>query len=413
MLHNEVRDLKTRKAITILIILVLTALSLSGCTTFEHFKIAFIDKQEPKEGTIRIGVFEPLSGADSSKAALEIEGIEMAHEMYPTVAGKEVELIYADNKSDIDAVDTAIETLISHEPLIILGSYGNVYSLAASKHINDAKVPTIAITNANPLITKNYKYYCRVCYVDSNQGDLLARYVLNDRQEKTAGVLVPANDDAALAEATAFTDRMRAETGDDDAIVVYEDFESGAKDFSKQLKKIKASGVKQVLITGDSADAINIINQAAKKGLDVQFLGSSEWGTEDFIKALDNQVRADNMAFVQFFASDGEEATPTVSKEKETFLNAYKERHDAATEPEDAVALGYDAYCLARDVISKVPEGASRQDILELMTGHQYQFEGATGLINFSSIGDPIKTAYISTWVGGKINTLYTIEPVE
>ena len=158
---------------------------------------------------------------------------------------------------------------------------------------------------------------------------------------------------------------------------------------------------------------MNIINQAVEMNLDVQFLGTTDWGTEEFRDALAVTTTSDRIAFVQFFASEGEDATVTVSKEKETFLNAYKEKHGQDAEPEDAVALGYDAYCLALDVISKMPEGANSKDMIDLMTGPQYQFEGASGLINFSSIGDPIATAYISTWVGGTISTIYTIEPVE
>ena len=413
MQHNEVRDLNIKKIVTISLIAALTALSLCGCTTFDNFKKAFIDKPQEQTATIQIGVFEPMSGADREAASHEVEGIELAHEMYPSVGGNAIELVYADNKSDIDAAETAIQTLISREPVFILGSYGNVYSLTASNYINEAKIPTIAITNSNPLVTRNYKYYTRVCYVDSNQGDLLAQYVLNDQKEKTAGVLVPKDDDAALALATSFTDRMRADTGNDDAITVYEDFEAGSQDFSKQLRKIQRAGVKHVIIAGDTLDAVNIINQAAEMNLDVQFLGTTDWGTEEFRDALAVTTTSDRIAFVQFFASDGEDATVTVSKEKETFLNAYKEKHGQDAEPKDAVALGYDAYCLALDVISKMPEDANSKDMIDLMTGPQYQFEGASGLINFSSIGDPIATAYISTWVGGTISTIYTIEPVE
>jgi len=405
--------LKLRKTITILSIITLTLLTLSGCTTFDNFKKAFIDKPQDNDATIAIGVYEPMSGSDKAGAAAEVEGIELAHEMYPTVGDKFVELIYADNSSDLDAADTAINTLISREPAFILGSYGNVYSLAACEYIEEAKIPSIAITNTNPLITKDYDYYCRVCYVDSNQGDLLAQYVLNDRNQTKAGVLAPAGDDAAQAEATEFADRMRAETGDEDAIIFYEYFYAGDQDFSKQLKKAAKKGVNEIIITGEIADAANIINQAADMGLTIQFLGDSKWGTEEFVDMLDDNVTSDMMAFVQFFASDGEEATVTVSKEKETFLNAYKEKHGKDAEPEDAVALGYDAYCLALDAISKAPENATSEDIMKMITGPQYQFEGASGLINFSSIGDPIKTAYISTWVKGAISTLYTIEPVE
>ena len=206
---------------------------------------------------------------------------------------------------------------------------------------------------------------------------------------------------------------MRAETGNDDAIAEYEYFEAGGQDFSKQLNKIKKSGVEQVILGGDMTDSANIINQAAKMGIKVQFLGGSDWGSDEFKELLNKSVTSDYIAFVQFFAYDGDEATKVVSKEKEIFLKAYKKNHSRRAEPADPVALGYDAYCLALDAINKAPEGATTEDIKDMITGPQYQFEGATGLINFSSIGDPMKTAYISTWVEGKVNTLYTIEPVE
>ena len=147
----------------------LTVTMLAGCTTFDNFKEAFLQKEKSKDVTIQIGIYEPQSGADSKTAEDEIKGIELAHEVYPNVGGKIVELVYSDNSSDMDAAETAIQDLIAKNPEVILGSYGSVYSMIAGKYINDAKIPAIAITNDNPLVTKNYAYYFRVCYVDSNR----------------------------------------------------------------------------------------------------------------------------------------------------------------------------------------------------------------------------------------------------
>ena len=76
------KQLNIKKTITIVVITVFAVLSLSGCTTFENFKEAFIDKPQNKEDTILIGVFEPMSGADKEGASLEVEGIKLANEMY-------------------------------------------------------------------------------------------------------------------------------------------------------------------------------------------------------------------------------------------------------------------------------------------------------------------------------------------
>ena len=231
--------MKIRKIAAVAVTAVLTVTMLTGCTTFNNFKEAFLQQKKSSDVTIQIGIYEPMSGADSDAAKAEIKGIELAHEVYPNIGGKIVELVYSDNSSDIDAAETAINNLISKKPDIILGSYGSVYSMIAGKPVNDAKIPAIAITNDNPLVTKNYPYYFRVCYVDSNQGDLLAKYVLEQKQETTAGVLIPNNDDVAMAMATTFVDRIEAETENEDAITAYETYKPGQKDFTKPLKAMQ------------------------------------------------------------------------------------------------------------------------------------------------------------------------------
>ena len=404
----------TKLKTTILIALLVTCLTvLCGCTTWDNFKAVFIDKQDQKT-TIQIGVLEPVTGADSKAAEDEIRGIQLANKVHPNVNGKLISLVFSDDKSDIDAAETAAKTLVDKKPMVILGSYGNVHSLAASPYIKEAKIPAIAITNTNPLVTENNPYYYRVCYVTSNQGDLLARYLLESDKEKVAGVLLPADNDVALAEATAFSDRMKAETDDDDAIAYYEEYTTGQKDFTEVLKKLAATKVDEVMLPGDYTDAANIINQAADMGLKVTFLGDDQWESEEFLKKLNSNVSAQNIAFVQFFSPDNRGIEgEAVTKERQSFLKAYAEEYGTDSEPSDAMALGYDAYFVAVDAIDKAADDATSEDINAILKDPQYRFEGATGLINFNQNGDPIKTAYITTWQNGKMATIYTVEALK
>lgn len=391
----------------------MTVLSFTGCTTFDNFKATFIDKNNDTKVELQIGVLEPVTGVDSKAAAEEIRGIQLANEVHPSVNGKIISLVFSDDKSDIDSTETAVQTLIEKKPIVILGSYGNVYSLAASPYIREAKIPAIAITNTNPLITRNNPYYCRVCYVDSNQGDLLARYVLESQLHNTAGVLTPRGDDVALAKASSFTSRMKAETGDEDSIAFYEKYKTGQKDFTKELTMLSKSGVKNVILPGDYTDCANIINQAAKMGLDVKFMGDSTWGTDEFKKLLNKNVSADSMAFVQFFATDTKGSTEAMTKERDRFLKAYTKKYGSKSEPTDAMALGYDAYFVAIDAISKAGDNATSEDVSKILDDPSYIYQGATGSIIFNEYGDPIKTAYISTWQNGKMATVYTIEATQ
>ena len=397
--------MKIRKIAAVAVTAVLTVTMLTGCTTFNNFKEAFLQQKKSGDVTIQIGIYEPMSGADSDAAKAEIKGIELAHEVYPNIGGKIVELVYSDNSSDIDAAETAINNLISKKPDVILGSYGSVYSMIAGKPINDAKIPAIAITNDNPLVTKNYPYYFRVCYVDSNQGDLLAKYVLEQKQETTAGVLIPNNDDVAMAMATTFVDRIEAETENEDAITAYETYKPGQKDFTKPLKAIQESGVKSVLLPGDSADSANIINQAADLGMDVMFLGPTDWSSKEFRSELSSSVSKEHLAFVNFFTADD-----TINQESEKFLKAYHEKYGKDKEPEDSVALGYDAYLIAINAINDAGNNPSGKDIRKVLASAK-EFQGASGNITFNTEGDPLRSAQISTWEGKKIVSTYTVEP--
>ncbi len=397
--------MKIRKIAAVAVTAVLTVTMLTGCTTFNNFKEAFLQQKKSSDVTIQIGIYEPMSGADSDAAKAEIKGIELAHEVYPNIGGKIVELVYSDNSSDIDAAETAINNLISKRPDIILGSYGSVYSMIAGKPVNDAKIPAIAITNDNPLVTKNYPYYFRVCYVDSNQGDLLAKYVLEQKQETTAGVLIPNNDDVAMAMATTFVDRIEAETENEDAITAYETYKPGQKDFTKPLKAIQESGVKSVLLPGDSADSANIINQAADLGMDVMFLGSTDWSSKEFRSELSSSVSKEHLAFVNFFTADD-----TINQESEKFLEAYHEKYGKDKEPEDSVALGYDAYLIAINAVNDAGNDPNGNDIRKVLASAK-EFQGASGNITFNTEGDPLRSVQISTWEGKKIVSTYTVEP--
>ena len=321
--------------------------------------------------------------------------------------------MFSDNKSDIDATETAAQTLIAKEPAIILGSYGSVYSLSASPFIRDAKIPAISITNTNPLVTRNNEYYYRVCYVDSNQGDLLGRYVVEGKKEKKAGVLLPEGDDAAQAMAAAFGRRLRSETDNDDAIAFYEQYKTGQKDFTKELNRIKRTGAKSILLPGEYADAANIITQAAKLNMDVEFLGDTTWSDGSFRKLLGDNVTSEDYSFVQFFSSEGELTSQAITKERELFLSAYQKEYGKGSEPSDAMALGYDAYVIAADAIGRTTGKPDAKKVAAVLADPGYQIEGATGLINFNSIGDPIKTAYITKWKNRKTETVYTLDAQE
>lgn len=389
-------------ALTVVIVMIA---SLTGCATYSAFYDEFIDQSPEIYETVKIGVFEPLSGADKEFGELEKVGIELAKEVQPYCMGKEVELIYADSQSDIYVAENAIQELISKNPAVILGSYGSVYSLVASKYIQEAQIPMITITNKNPLVTGGNPYYFRVGFVDTYQGIALAKYTVEGRQVFQAAVMRPAGDDLATAISQSYEEKMVQMTGDTNAIVSTVEYRAGGMDFTEQLQKIVATGVKTVLLIATPADAVKIITQARKLDMGCVFLGTDEWNTEEFLQGISKEA-APLAVFCTLYDTELE-----ANSTADVFLKAYKNKYGQEAEPAPEIALGFDAYMLAVNALNKI--GTVRDgELLRESLASTFQFPGASGNITFDSKGDPMKSVAIKGIIGGEFHNIYTMEPI-
>ena len=382
-------------------------LVLTGCTTFDSFRTEFITGDDGSSKIVKIGVFEPTSGEDKSKAALEIEGIELAHSLYPTVDGKKVELIYSDNRSDIYAAETAIQDLLLKNPVAILGSYGNANSLVAGPYVDEANVPAIAITNTNPLVTSTSEYYFRACFVDTYQGTALARYAYSGLEADKAGIIIPEGDEGASAIAQKFMKQFQKLTEDENAIILNEEYEPGSDDFTRLLDKIDEAGVKVVLIPVGMDDAENILSQAYERHMDVKFLGVDSWNGDELVAAV-GKFAASKAVFTKVTeVQAADTATDGLSK----FMEAYQSRYGKDSVPDNATALGYDAYMLLIKAIDEAGSNATGQQLRDRISSIQ-NYSGASGTISFNESGDPSKsmTIYTISVADGSSKAAYVVE---
>lgn len=376
---------------------------LSGCATLENFTNAFLKDDADDKDVIKIGVYEPLSGKEKEHGALELQGIELAHELFPEAVGKKVELVYADNKSDVDVAASAAESLVEKEVSVVLGSHGNTLSLVGGEIFTDAEIPAITITATNPLVTSSSDYYFRTCFVESFQGVALAKYAVEQVGTSKAAIFKDADDDYAAAVSQTFSDKMVQITEDVNAISQVIEYKSSQKDFKKQLQKIKDSGAGVVLLASKNKDAIKIMQQAKDMGIQLRFLGTDNWENKDFVK--DGGPAVEGAAFSTYF--DPETA---ITQNTEVFLKAYREKYGEDAEPASDVALGFDAYLLAINAINKAGTSLDTKAIRDQLAATK-NFAGASGNITFDENGDPIKSVVIKTIINGEFVHIYTVEP--
>lgn len=382
-------------------ILIITLLT--GCTTLNNFTSTFIKADAQDTDVIRIGVFEPLSGKEQKHGELELQGIELAHELFPEILGKKVELVYADNKSDIDVAASVAQDLVDKNVSVVLGSYGSTLSLVGGEYFAEAKIPSITITSTNPLVTSSSKYSFRTCFVESFQGVALAKYTVEQIGTSKAAIFRDADDDYAAAVSQTFTDKMVQLTGDENAISKVVEYTSARKDFKKQLQQVKDSGAGVVLLASKNSDAIRIMKQAEEMRIDLLFLGTHKWEKEDFL--LDGGTAAEGAAFSTYFDSEA-----GITENTEVFLKAYREKYGENADPPGDAALAFDAYLLAINAIGSAGTSVDG-DAIRAQLAATKNYPGAAGNITFDENGDPIKSVAIKTIQNGKFVHIYTVEP--
>lgn len=430
---------KCRKRILSLVLVVCLTAGLTGCTTYTNFKNAFFGTDTvAKEKTIKIGVFEPTSGSMKTQGKEEVMGIELAHDLYPTACGKTVELVYADNKSDMYEAEAAIQELISSSsPSMILGSYGETLSLIAGKYIEAANIPSITISSTNPLITANNPYYFSATYSEARQGDALADFAYLSQNKDMVATVKLENDDTATATIKRFTNRMKKLTENNRCVVGSFTLSTTSADYTETIEKIRESGATAVFLAVPPIVAKDFLTQAQEQKLPYMlFLGTRFWGDKDFLEF----VKANKQLHIGYPA---EQATNNETAMSQKFMEAFRTKYGEDAELSQRTVVAFDAYLLAvtamdramqavrdtdPDTIAQnsatdaearakkeawqvaretgIPSGTQIKDALNGIDN----FEGASGVINYKGKNEATKSVSISHIANGTELPAYVSE---
>jgi branched-chain amino acid transport system substrate-binding protein len=365
----------------------LVATALAGCA----------GKSSASEDTIKIGLLQPVTGGLAGGAAIEIEGIKLANAETPTVLGKKVELVTADNKSDkTEAANAASRLIFNDKVVAIIGSYASSPSIGAGDTIKKGETPAIGVSCTNPLVTKGNDWYFRVCFIDPYQGKVMANYAFNKMGAKTAAVTREVGSDYSVGLAQFFTDEFTRLGG---KIVATADYQTGDQDFSAQITNVAKAKPDIIFTPGNFTECAMFIKQARKLGVTAPFLGGDTYETPEFLTVGGTEVNG--AIFSTFFDA----AAPLTSKTK-PFIDKYRAAN-GGKDPAAVTVLAYDAYNVLLDAITRAgstDRAKIRQALLETK-----DFEGVAGFVNFDENRDAKKPAVIKKVVDGKFTYVDSI----
>lgn len=387
--------------------LALAALMTAGCLVGCGSAKKTPDGITVEGDTIKVGVFEPVTGENGGGGSQEVLGIRYANKQVPsvTIGDKEykIELVEVDNQSDKTAAVTAASQLITSGVVAVLGSYGSGVSIAAGATFESAGVPAIGCSCTNPQVTLGNDFYFRVCFLDPFQGTVMANYAYATKGCQKAYVIYQNGDDYSTGLANYFMQAFKGE------VVGQSTFNTNESDFNAYITAAKAANPDVVFVPSSIQTASLFIKQAREAGLDCAIMAGDTWENQTIIDNA-GKDNATNVYLSTFFDENDSGAAEFVKGYKE-FLNS-DSANLTLNGGNDVVAavsaLGYDAYMTLVEALKKVdPANVNSVAIRDALK--TVSFAGVTGSISFDENGDAKKdTAFIKEMADGAFKFLGT-----
>lgn len=349
---------------------------------------------------IKIGEYASLTGKEAAYGETSHKGIVLAVEEINTrggLLGRPLELITADNQSKQGESATAAKKLISRDKVVaLLGEVASIRSLEAAPVIQAARVPMISSASVNTKVTEVGDYIFRVCFVDSFQGNVLAKFAQDHLKARRVAVLTSVSNAYSVGMSRIFKERF---TQDGGAIVAEQRYSEGDKDFRAQLTAIKAAKPDAIFASGYYTEAALVCVQARQLGLDVPIFGGDGWDAPALIEIGGKAVEG------TFFSTHYSPDNP--SREVQDFNARYRARWGAV--PDAWAALGYDSVLVLADAIKRA--GSAEPKAIRDALAATKDFAAVTGRITIDAQRNASKSAVILTVKNGQYQFVTSVAP--
>lgn len=350
--------------------------------------------------TIKIGIIAPLTGDVKTFGESAANGAKMAiEERNGKIGDFNIEVITADDRNDAtEAVNVATKLISQDGVSAIIGSVTSKTTIPVTKLATDSNVVIITGTGTSPKVTvedgKRKAFAFRACFIDPFQGQVAAKFALENLEKKTAAVLYDQSNDYTIGLSENFKEAFTAGGGE---ITDYLSYGKDDTDFSAVLTNVAAKNP-DVLYLPDYYQKVSLIGkQARAKGIQAVFLGGDGWDSAEL-----DYATMEGGYFTNHYSAD--DPNPKIQK----FTADYTAKYGKA--PDAFAVLAYDAASMLMHSI----ETANSKDPTAIRDALQNisDFETVTGgKMTFDKDGNPIKPAVILQIKEGKQTFVTTVSP--
>src|SRR5271154_6511323 len=216
---------------------------------------------------VKMGVAGPITGPNASFGAQLTQGVGQAAADFNAkggILGKQIEVEQGDDVSDPKQGVSVANKFVGDSVKFVVGHFNSGVTIPASEVYSDNGVLFITPSATNPKVTDRGLWDAfRTCGRDDQQGKLWAELALGKLKDAKIAIV---HDKTPYGQALADAAKGFMNAGGKKE-VLYEGVNTGEKDYSAIVSKIKASGADYLMWGGLHTEGALIVRQMRDQGM--------------------------------------------------------------------------------------------------------------------------------------------------
>ncbi|MFZ1961935.1 MAG: branched-chain amino acid ABC transporter substrate-binding protein [Roseiarcus sp.] len=343
---------------------------------------------------IKIGVGAPITGPNAAFGAQLTTGVNQAAIDFNAaggILGQKIEIEPGDDVSDPKQGVSVANKFVGDGVKFVVGHFNSGVTIPASEVYSDNGILEITPSATNPKVTDRGLWdVFRTCGRDDQQGKLWADLALGDLKDKKIAIV---HDKTPYGQGLADAARGFMNKGGKQE-VLYEGVNTGEKDYSAIVSKIKAAGADYVMWGGLHTEGGLIVRQMRDQGMKTIMISGDGITDNEFAQIGGPGVEGTLMSF-------GPE--PRNNPAAKDIVAEIKAK---GFEPEGYTLYSYAAMQIIKQAAEKV-NSLDPKKIAEVMHSGMV-FKTAIGDIAYDNKGDRLNVDYVwYVWekqADGKVN---------
>lgn len=331
---------------------------------------------------VKLGLGSSITGPNAAVGAQMKNGAEQAVidiNAAGGILGEKVSISFGDDASDPKQGVSAANKFAGDGVKAVVGHYNSSVSIPASEVYEEAGILQISPGSTNPTLTERKLWNVfRTCGRDDQQGAVAGDYIAKNYAGKKVAII---HDKTTYGKGLA-DETKKAMNAKGLTEVVYEGVNTGEKDFSALVSKLKQNNVDIVYFGGLYTEGGLIVRQMRDQGLKAKMMSGDGIVSSEFAAIAGPGAEGTLVTF---------SPDPRKNPAAKEVVEAFKAKN---IDPETYTLYSYAAFQILKDAMEQAKTTTDMKKVAEVIHSGRV-FKTVIGDISYDKKGDVTRPDYI------------------